>query len=131
MSGGAWLTDVSATLSDLGSASLKVGSQSAGYGDIRSDVRLQRPLSHTYFDLESMIELGKLLPKRWGVEAPVRYTLQENRSTPRYDPYDTDRPYNGGEPIYYEHSDRLSLSNWRVRPESSTAGNKSDRPALR
>ncbi len=126
MSGGAWLTDVSATLSDLGSASLKVGSQSAGYGDIRSDVRLQRPLSHTYFDLESMIELGKLLPKRWGVEAPVRYTLQENRSTPRYDPYDTDRPYNGGVPIYYEHSDRLSLSNWRVRPESSTAGNKSD-----
>ena len=126
MSGGAWLTDVSATLSDLGSASLKVGRQSAGYGDIRSDVRLQQPLSHAYFDLESMIELGKLLPGRWGVQAPVRYTVQESRRTPHYDPYDTDRPYRGGEPIYYEHADRLSLSNWRVRPERESRRSKSD-----
>lgn len=126
MSGGAWLTDVSATLSDFGSASLKVGRQSAGYGDIRSDVRLQQPLSHAYFDLESMIELGKLLPGRWGVQAPVRYTVQESRRTPHYDPYDTDRPYRGDEPIYYEHADRLSLSNWRVRPERESRRSKSD-----
>lgn len=126
MGGSAWLTDIQATLSDLGSASLKVGGQSGGYGDIRNDVRLRQQLTQTYIDLETMLELGKLLPREWGIQAPVRYTFLENKRTPRYDPYDTDLPYRGREPIYLERADHLSLSNWRVSPEGEplTSGDK-------
>lgn len=112
MSGSAWVTDLETRLSDLGYVTLKAGSQSAGFGDIRDDVRLAEPLSHSYFALDTRIDIGKILPRAWDITAPIAYSLRQTERTPKYDPYSSDRLYHDGRATTYERTERLRLDSW-------------------
>jgi cell surface protein SprA len=42
------------------------------------------------FDVAANLEMGKLLPKKWGMSIPVFASYTQAVSTPEYDPYDQD-----------------------------------------
>lgn len=115
MSGDAWTTDLASTVADLGTVSLKAGQQSAGFGDLRSDVRQQAPLSESYLSLDTHVDLGRLTPRSWSLYAPITYSFHHNRKLPQFDPYDSDLAYEGDEALFYERVEHLSLPNWGVK----------------
>lgn len=115
MSGDAWTADLTSTVSDLGTVTLKAGQQTAGFGDLRSDVRLQAPLSQSHLSLDTYLDLGRLAPKSWALSAPISYSLHHNRKLPKYDPYDSDLTYEGDDALFYERVEHLSLPTWGVK----------------
>ncbi len=77
-------------LADLGSLHLGGTMHTIGYGNI--DQKLNGRFRDNYynFDVNTNLNLGKLLPANWGVQLPVYLGYIENVSNPEYDPYDLD-----------------------------------------
>lgn len=78
-------------MADLGSVRLGGMTSTAGYGNIDQKVN-QRSQNSTYtYDVSSNLNLGKLMPKDWGVQLPFFIGYSENVLNPRYSPYDLDQ----------------------------------------
>ena len=42
------------------------------------------------YNIVTNVSLGKLLPKKWGVNLPFNYAVGEETITPQYDPFNQD-----------------------------------------
>ncbi len=62
----------------------------AGFGQLEQRVNERSRENRSQIDLSTNMELGKLLPKKWGVQLPVFASYSNTTSTPLYDPYDKD-----------------------------------------
>lgn len=90
--------------------------RTAGLGSITSDARQAMLEDNRYISLRTELQLGMLLPKGWGVRAPLRYMFDKRRSTPYYDPYESDILANGvGGTLDRRQS--IELSELRVLPQ--------------
>lgn len=77
-------------LADLGNISLSGTAKSRGFGTLEQRVN-ERSREDVYtFDVNTNIEVGKLLPKKLGMQIPVYAGISRTSSTPEYDPYDLD-----------------------------------------
>lgn len=77
-------------LADLGSINMSGMMSTIGYGSINQKVNERaREALYTY-NINSNLNLGKLLPKNWGVQLPMYIGYTESASNPEYDPYDLD-----------------------------------------
>lgn len=81
---------VDVTLADLGNVHLGGSMHTMGYGSI--DQKLQQRMRDNYYqyDASTNLNLGKLLPKNWGVQLPVFIGHSKSISNPEYNPYDLD-----------------------------------------
>lgn len=92
---GGWAAQVEANMNvaDLANVALSGRYQTIGFGDInqRTDERSQDEIKQ--YGLITNINAGKLLPKKWGFNLPINYTLSEMVKNPKYDPLYQDLLY--------------------------------------
>ncbi len=77
-------------LADLGTLSLSGTARSRGFGTLEQRVN-ERSREDVYtVDASLNLELGKLMPKKLGIQLPMYAAISHRSSTPEYDPYDLD-----------------------------------------
>jgi len=77
-------------LADLGSVSVSANMHTVGFGQLEQRVNERYRNDLKQYDLSANLQLGKLLPKEFGLEIPFFLNLSEMASAPQYDPYDRD-----------------------------------------
>jgi cell surface protein SprA len=77
-------------LADLGDLSISGNLNSIGWGALDQKVLQRRQKDLKQLDINSNLELGKFLPKSWGIKVPMYTQYSVNTSSPKYDPYDLD-----------------------------------------
>ncbi|WP_345253023.1 cell surface protein SprA [Flaviaesturariibacter amylovorans] len=89
---GAWaaLGRVDLRLADLGTLSLAGSIKTRGFGTLEQRVNERSREDFYQYDIAANLDLGKLLPKKAGLQIPVYLGLSKTNSTPEYDPYDLD-----------------------------------------
>ncbi|MEO5647206.1 MAG: cell surface protein SprA, partial [Chitinophagaceae bacterium] len=89
---GGWaaLGRVDVNLADLGTLSISANAHSNGFGTLEQRVNERYKDHYLQFDAAANLELGKLLPKKLGLQVPVYASYSQTLSTPEYDPYDLD-----------------------------------------
>lgn len=78
-------------LADLGSVRMGGMTSTAGYGNIDQKTNQRSQNSSYAYDVSTNLNMGKLLPKDWGVQLPLFLGYSENVLSPRYNPYDLDQ----------------------------------------
>ncbi len=89
---GGWASTgrASLRLADLGSISLAGGTQSVGWGSINQTIAQRSLENRVQFDFTANFQLGKLLPKKLGLQMPLFYNYSQRVATPEYSPRSTD-----------------------------------------
>lgn len=82
---------VNVQMADLGSVRMSGMAHTAGYGSIDQKINQRSQNSLYTYDVSSNLNMGKLLPKDWGVSLPFFAGYSENVSSPKYNPYDLDQ----------------------------------------
>ena len=81
---------VAIQLADLGNLNLSGSMHTMGYGSIDQKIG-QRSQDFFYqYNASTNLNMGKLMPKKWGVSLPFFGGYTQNVSTPKYNPYDQD-----------------------------------------
>lgn len=71
-------------LADLGGVSFSFTSHSAGFGSIKSNPRKGAQKERHNWYLRANLDLGKILPYSWHLQAPISYTLHKEQLQPQY-----------------------------------------------
>ncbi len=89
---GGWAAvgQVNMQLADLGTLSMSGNMHTQGFGQLEQRVNERFRDDLTQFDLSLNLQLGKLLPKRFGIEIPFFANFSQIISSPQFDPYDKD-----------------------------------------
>ncbi len=85
---GGWaaVANMDANIADFANVSASGRITTIGFGGIEQGPN-ERSLEDTrQYDLTTNVNLGQLLPKKWGVQVPFNYTRGEELITPQYDP---------------------------------------------
>ncbi len=82
--------NIQLNLADLGTFNLAASMNTAGFGQLEQRVNERSRENRSQIDASTNLELGKLTPKKWGLQIPVFASYSNNTSTPYYDPYDKD-----------------------------------------
>jgi len=77
-------------LADLGSMNLSGSMHTQGYGNIDQKIEQRSQDDYYQYNVSSNLNLGKVMPRSWGVQLPLFVGYTQNVSTPRYNPYDQD-----------------------------------------
>ena len=77
-------------LSDLGSVNVQGHYEKAGFGSIEQAVSERSDDNTLDYTITTQLDLGKLLPPKAKVNAPMYYTYQKETIKPKYNPLDTD-----------------------------------------
>lgn len=77
-------------LADLGTISVSGAVRSAGFGTIEQRVNERSREDFYQFDIATNLQLGKLLPKKTGIDIPFYASYSQTVMNPEYDPYDQD-----------------------------------------
>ncbi len=81
---------VSVQLADLGNVNMSGSMHTPGYGNI--DQKIQQRFQDQYYQYNAStnLALGKMMPRKWGVQLPLFVGYTQNVSTPKYNPFDQD-----------------------------------------
>lgn len=134
---GGWAAVVSAdaNFADVANVSMTGRMQTVGFGNVEDRVS-QRSLDETKeYDISTSVDLGKMMPKTWGIQLPMNYSIGERFIDPKFDPQyqdveledveDADLPGNvpRGTDVSRDYTKRSSISFINVRksrnPEST------------
>lgn len=91
--GSAALGRVEMQLADIATVKLSGSMHTAGYGNIDQKVNQRYRDNFSQYDASVLLNAGKLMPKKWGVQLPVFAGYSQTVSNPIYDPYDLDIKY--------------------------------------
>ncbi len=81
---------VSLQMADLGSMNLSGSMHTQGYGSIDQKIQQRSQDDYYQYNASTNLNMGKLMPRSWGVTLPVFVGYTQNVSTPKYNPYDLD-----------------------------------------
>ena len=86
---GGWaaIGSVDANLADIASISATGRFSTSGFGTIDQSPNQSNREAVSQYDLLSEFNMGKLFPKRWGIQLPINFGLGETIITPEYDPF--------------------------------------------
>ncbi len=84
---------VTLQMADLGNVSLGGSLHTEGYGNIDQKLNQRFRDNFYQYNASTNLNMGKLMPKSWGVQLPLFLGYSENISNPQYDPYDLDVKY--------------------------------------
>ena len=135
---GGWAAVVSAdaNFADVASLSMTGRMQTVGFGNVEDRVS-QRSLDETKeYDISTSINLGKMMPKKWGIELPMNYSVGEQFIDPKFDPQyqdielsaveDANLPSNlpRGKDVSRNYTKRSSISFINVRKNRNSESTK-------
>ncbi len=89
---GGWaaVANVDTNIADFASISASGRISTVGFGSIEQGPSERSQEDLKQYDVTTNVQLGQLLPKKWGVQIPVSYSRGEELITPQYDPLNED-----------------------------------------
>ncbi|CDF77948.1 gliding motility-related SprA protein [Formosa agariphila KMM 3901] len=86
---GGWaaVLSVDSNIADFANVSAAGRQSTAGFGTIEQGPSERSLEDVVQYDLVTNVNLGQLLPKKWGVQLPFNYGISEEKITPKYDEY--------------------------------------------
>ncbi|WP_395058461.1 cell surface protein SprA, partial [Flavobacterium sp.] len=88
--GMAAVSSLDANLADFMTLSATGRMNTIGFGSLEQSPNERSREDTKQYDIVTNINLGKLLPKKWGVNLPFNYAVGEEIITPQYDPFNQD-----------------------------------------
>lgn len=79
-------------LSDLATVDLTGHLETEGFGGLEESVSQRRDDNLYEFSVTTNVQLGKVLPDKAKLSAPLYYSYSKQKTVPRYNPLDTDMP---------------------------------------
>ena len=77
-------------LSDLGTLNVQGRYTSAGFGGLEEGVAERSTDNYSNYTVTANVELGKFFPDKAKVSAPLYYSVTKEKTSPKYNPLDTD-----------------------------------------
>ena len=77
-------------LSDLGSVNAQGRYTSSGFGGLEEGVAERSTDDQSNYTLTTSVDLGKFFPDKAKVSAPLYYSVSKEKTSPKYNPLDTD-----------------------------------------
>ncbi len=89
---GGWAMDATAQLglSDVATLNMTAHHESAGFGGVDQSLNERRMDSYTRYSVAVQSDLGRFLPEKAKLRAPIFYSMTKERTTPLYNPLDQD-----------------------------------------
>lgn len=88
--GMAAILNVDSNLADFATISAAGRMSTIGFGAIEDGANERSREDIKQYDFVTNVSLGKLFPKKWGLNIPFNYAIGEKVITPEYDPYNQD-----------------------------------------
>ena len=85
---GGWaaITTIDANLADFANVSATGGMSTSGFGALDQLPNERAREDVQQYNLNTNVNLGQLLPKNWGIQVPMNYSVSEALITPEFDP---------------------------------------------
>jgi len=85
---GGWaaVATVDANLADFATVTATGGRSTVGFGSLESGPNQRDQEDVKQYDVVTDVNLGQLLPEKWGIQLPFNYGRSEEKITPEYDP---------------------------------------------
>lgn len=89
---GGWAADGTASLSLSDIATLNLGAhyESAGFGGVDQSLNERRMDEYSRYTVAVQTDLGRFLPEKAKLRAPIFYSMTKEKTTPKYNPLDQD-----------------------------------------
>jgi len=89
---GGWaaVANVDANIADFANFTVSGRRSTIGFGSIEQGPNERSQEDLAQYDFTTSVNVGQLLPKKWGVKVPVTYSRGEELITPQYDPLNQD-----------------------------------------
>ena len=124
---GGWAAVVTAdaNLADFADIAVTGSMQTQGFGGIAQRVNERSQENSKLYDLVTNVNVGRLLPEKWGVQAPLNFSISEEVRDPKYDPqyqdvlFDDARNTNPNSQQARDYTKRRSISLINVRKQST------------
>lgn len=122
---GGWATVVSANanFADLADIAVTGSMSTAGFGGIEESVNERSQEDVKQYGVSTNVNIGKLMPKNWGVKIPLSYSVSEEFRDPKYDPqyqdvlFEDAKDVNENSESARDYTRRSSISFINVRKE--------------
>ena len=88
--GMAAVSSMDANLADFATVSASGKMSTIGFGTLDQGPNERSREDLRQYNIVTNLSLGKLLPKKWGVNLPFNYSVGEDFITPKYDPFNQD-----------------------------------------
>jgi cell surface protein SprA len=88
--GMAAVANVETNLADFANISATGRMSTIGFGTLEDGPQQRSREDIQQYNIVTNLSLGKLLPKKWGINLPFNYGIAEETATPEYDPYNQD-----------------------------------------
>ncbi|MCF8322017.1 MAG: cell surface protein SprA [Flavobacterium sp.] len=88
--GMAALLNIDANLADFATISATGKMSTIGFGALEQGINERSREDIQQYNIVTNINLGKLLPTKWGINLPFNYAIGEETITPQYDPFNQD-----------------------------------------
>jgi len=88
--GMAAVASLDAQLADFATISATGRMSTQGFGSLEQGPQERSREDIQQYDIVTNMNLGKLLPKKWGINLPFNYGIAEETITPEYDPFNQD-----------------------------------------
>ena len=120
---GGWAAKANATLSMSDIATLNFGShiETAGFGGVDQSLNDRRLDDYERYNFAVQADLGRFLPEKAKLKAPVYYSVTKEKTSPKYNPLDQDVLLKDALDDATDKHERDSISNYAV--ERSTVQN--------
>lgn len=91
-SSGGWAAEASASLgmSDIVTLNLGAHLESAGFGGVDQSLNERRMDDYSRYTVAVQADLGRFLPEKAKLKAPIFYSITKEKTTPKYNPLDQD-----------------------------------------
>lgn len=89
---GGWaaVANADANIADFANFTVSGRANTIGFGSIEQGPNERSQEDLAQYDFTTSVNVGQLLPKKWGVKIPTTYSRGEQLITPQYDPLDQD-----------------------------------------
>ncbi len=88
--GMATVLNLDANMADFATVSATGKYSTAGFGTLEQGPNERSREDLFQYNVVTNLSLGKLLPKKWGINLPFNYSVGEETITPQYDPFNLD-----------------------------------------
>ena len=89
---GGWAAKANATLSmsDIATVNLGAHIETAGFGGVDQSLNERRMDDYSQYNVAVQADLGRFIPEKAKLHAPVYYSMTKERTAPKYNPLDQD-----------------------------------------
>src|SRR5690606_32292178 len=88
--GMAAVVNVDSNIADFATVSATGRMSTIGFGSLEQGVNERSREDMNQYNVVTNVNVGKLFPKKWGINLPFNYAVGEQTITPEYDPFNQD-----------------------------------------